>query len=403
MYKNILIWLLISLFYAYQYVLRVLPNIISPKLITKFNIGVTDIGQFAGIYYIGYTLAHIPVGLAIDRFGIKFVLPICMILTCTGSLPLILSDTWYYAIFGRIVVGIGSSAAAIGIFKVANLYFPQEKSPRMTSISMIIGMLGAIYGGLSCHFLFNTFGWNNVLYIFSVLGSILAISIFILTPVHNIQNSIVNIQDLKTIILNKRIILISLCSGLMIGPIQGFSDGWAQAFFLEIYKIDIEMANFMSSLILIGMLIGSLALSYLLEIYKNKHYEITIACALTMILSFILLFTQMRSFYIVLPILFIIGFSSGYQVITIYKALSYVTHRLLGITTAISNMIIMCFGFLFHTGIAHIINHSWNRTIIQGMPVYSPELLIKAISIIPICLLVAFFILLWLYSQEHKP
>ena len=89
MQRSFLIWLLASLYYAYQYILRVIPNIIAPELITKFNISIVDVGQFGGLYYIGYMLAHIPVGLALDRFGPKFVLPICVILTFTGTLNVI--------------------------------------------------------------------------------------------------------------------------------------------------------------------------------------------------------------------------------------------------------------------------------------------------------------------------
>ena len=123
--------------------MRVIPNIIAPELITKFNISITDVGQFGGLYYIGYTLAHIPVGLALDRFGPKFVLPACIVLTFAGTLPLICFDQWYYSILGRMIVGIGSSASAIGLFKVASMYFSQEKSARMASLSIIIGLLGS--------------------------------------------------------------------------------------------------------------------------------------------------------------------------------------------------------------------------------------------------------------------
>ncbi len=77
--SNFFVWLLVSLFYAYQYVLRVMPNIIAPALITKFNISVADLGQFNGLYYVGFTLVHIPVGLCFDRFGPKIVLPACAV------------------------------------------------------------------------------------------------------------------------------------------------------------------------------------------------------------------------------------------------------------------------------------------------------------------------------------
>ncbi|WP_174525405.1 MULTISPECIES: MFS transporter [unclassified Wolbachia] len=404
--RNFLIWLLASLFYAYQYILRVIPNIIAPELITKFNISIADVGQFGGLYYVGYTLAHIPIGLALDKFGPKFVLPICIILTFTGTLPLICFDEWYYSILGRIVVGIGSSASAIGLFKVASMYFAQEKSARMASLSIIIGLLGATCGGLPLDFLLDKFGWDYVIYTFSVFGCLLALLLFFITPSSNDQKEVsVNdnmFQDLKTVLFNKHVILIGFFGGLMVGPLQGFADAWAKTFLCEVYQITTDLASLLPSLMFVGMGAGSFFLAYFLEKYPNKHYEAIITCSFAMIASFLLLFTQVGGLYIALPALLVIGFASGYQVVTIYKAISYVNNNLVGLATAVSNMIVMVFGYFFHTGIAKIIDLCWDRTVIQGNPVYSAELLIKATSVIPVCLLVAVFGLLWLKNKDFR-
>lgn len=403
--RNFLIWLLASLFYAYQYILRVIPNIIAPELITKFNISITDIGQFGGLYYIGCTLAHIPIGLFLDRFGPKFVLPACIILTFTGTLPLICFDKWYYSILGRIIVGIGSSASAIGIFKVASMYFSQEKSARMASLSVIIGLLGATCGGLPLDFLLDKFGWNYVIYTFSAFGCLLALLLFFITPSSNDQEEEVSVNDnifqsLKTVLFNKHVILISFFGGLMVGPLQGFADAWAKTFLYEVYQMTADLASLLPSLIFVSMGAGSFFLAYFLEKYPNKHYEAIITCSFAMIASFLLLFTQVGGLYIALPVLLVIGFASGYQVVTIYKAISYVNNNLVGLATAVSNMIVMIFGYFFHTGIAKIVDLCWDRTVIQGNPVYGAELLIKATSIIPVCLLLAVFGFMWLKKRS---
>ncbi|OAM00234.1 MAG: permease [Wolbachia endosymbiont of Dactylopius coccus] len=406
MQRNFLIWLLASLFYAYQYILRVIPNIIAPELITKFNISIADVGQFGGLYYVGYTIAHIPIGLFLDRFGPKFVLPACTVLTFTGTLPLICFDEWSYSIIGRIIVGIGSSASAIGIFKVASMYFSQEKSARMASLSIIIGLLGATCGGLPLDFLLDKFGWDYVIYTFSAFGCLLALLLFFITPSSNDQKEVsVNdnmFQDLKTVLFKKHVILIGFFGGLMVGPLQGFADAWAKTFLYEVYQITTDLASLLPSLMFVGMGAGSFFLAYFLEKYPNKHYEAIITCSFAMIASFLLLFTQVGGLYIALPALLVIGFASGYQVVTIYKAISYVNNNLVGLATAVSNMIVMVFGYFFHTGIAKIIDLCWDRTVIQGNPVYSDELLIKATSIIPVCLLIAVFGLLWLKKQDEQ-
>jgi predicted MFS family arabinose efflux permease len=400
--RNFLIWLLASLFYAYQYILRVIPNIIAPELITKFNISIEDVGQFGGIYYIGYTLAHIPIGILLDRFGPKFVLPACIVLTFTGTLPLICFDEWSYSIIGRIIVGIGSSASAIGLFKVASMYFSQEKSARMASLSIIIGLLGAIYGGLPLDFLLDKFGWSYVIYTFSAFGCVLALLLFLITPKGNIQQEKVSIKDLKTVFFNKHIILISFFGGLMVGAMEGFADGWIKVFLCEVYEMTGDLASSLSSVIFIGMGAGSFSLAYLLEKYPNKHYEIIIACSFAMIAGFLMLFTGVGGLYIALSALFIIGFASGYQVVTIYKAISYVNNNLVGLATAMSNMIVMIFGEFFHTWIAKVVNFHWDQTMIEGNPIYGAELLIKATSIIPVCLLIAIFGFMWLKRQDKQ-
>ncbi|WP_174855537.1 MFS transporter [Wolbachia endosymbiont of Ctenocephalides felis wCfeT] len=400
--RNFLIWLLASLFYAYQYILRVIPNIIAPELIAKFGISIADVGQFGGVYYIGYTLAHIPVGLFLDRFGPKFVLPACIVLTFTGTLPLICFNEWSYSILGRIIVGAGSSASAIGLFKVASMYFAQEKSARMASLSIIIGLTGAIYGGLPLDFLLDKFGWNAVIYIFSAFGCLLALLLFFITPSNNTQGKKVSIKDIKAVLFNKHIFLISFFGGLMVGPLEGFADGWVKTFLCEVYQMTESLASSLSSVIFIGMGIGSFAIAYILEKYPNKHYEAIILCSLTMVVSFLLLFAQVDGLYVVLPLLFVIGFASGYQVVTIYKAISYVNHNLVGLATAVSNMIVMAFGYFFHTGIAKIIDLFWDRTVVAGNPVYGAELLIKATSTIPLCLFVAIFGFMWLKKQDKQ-
>ena len=71
-------WLIVSLFYAYQYVLRVMPSVMATDIVQKFQIDSTMFGQFAGIYYLGYSLMHIPVGIMLDSIGPKKIMPICI-------------------------------------------------------------------------------------------------------------------------------------------------------------------------------------------------------------------------------------------------------------------------------------------------------------------------------------
>src|ERR1700690_2834479 len=89
-----MIWIIASVFYAYQYVLRVMPSIMLTDIMQQFRIDALTFGQFSGLYYIGYALMHLPIGIMLDRYGPRKVMTGCILLTVAGLSPLIFADHW---------------------------------------------------------------------------------------------------------------------------------------------------------------------------------------------------------------------------------------------------------------------------------------------------------------------
>ena len=82
-----MVWIIASVFYAYQYILRVMPNIMLDDIMQQFQIGAATFGQFSGVYYIGYSAMHLPIGIMLDRFGPRKTMTGCILLTVIGLLP----------------------------------------------------------------------------------------------------------------------------------------------------------------------------------------------------------------------------------------------------------------------------------------------------------------------------
>ena len=374
-----IMWSIVSIFYAYQYILRVMPNIMMDDILRQFHIDTATFGQFSGIYYIGYSLMHLPIGIMLDRFGPKKVLPGCMIMTVIGLLPIIFADYWVYPIIGRALIGMGSSAAILGSFKVIRLGFSEDRFTRMLSLTVTIGLIGAIYGGAPVNFMCMTLGYKTVVALFVVMGICLALITYLIIPAIEVTSKTTIFGDIKDVFSNPKVIIVCLLAGLMVGPLEGFADVWGTAFLKQNYGFDSVIASSLPSLIYIGMCFGSPILSFIAE--KSTYYFGTIiAAAIIMAVSFFALtfgYATLNS----MSIMFIaVGVCSAYQIIAIYKASTYVQEHVVGLTTAIANMIIMTFGYAFHSIIGVIVNA-------MGGP-QSPEAFQLGIAVIPIGLVI---------------
>ena len=66
-----LAWLITTMFFFYQYMVRVFPNIISNEIFETFKITAEEFGTLGSIYSLTYGIVQIPIGFLLDRVKIK--------------------------------------------------------------------------------------------------------------------------------------------------------------------------------------------------------------------------------------------------------------------------------------------------------------------------------------------
>lgn len=385
-------WFLATLFYTFQYIIRVLPNVGMDHITSHFEIGSAQIGMFAAVYYIGYTLLHIPLSLFIDRFSVKNVLPTCSVIAALGLLPLIYSENFIYAVLGRFMIGAASSGAILGIFKVVKNGFSAERFTSMIGMSATIGLLGAIYGGRPIDYMIYTYGWETIIKFFVVFGLCFSAVLYVSLPSkveHGKYHFVLKemVCDVQKIFCNRRFLLLSLIGGLMVGPIEGFADTWGTLFFQSHFGLDRGHASTLPSFIFIGMCVGSTTIGYLTAKIQ-KHLIIIASCAICMLVIFAILFAipLYLDLNILYTLMFLAGVASAYQIVLLGKVRFFISDKLADLSSATCNMIMMIFGTIFHTIIGLVTQH-YNSVFI-------------GLGIIPIALLISTLMLVFLSSKK---
>jgi predicted MFS family arabinose efflux permease len=400
--KKLIAWLIVSLFYGYQFTLRIIPGILSNDIIKNFALDTTQFGFFCGIYYIGYTAIMIPMSILMDRYDEKKVILITVLMTSIGLIPL-LSESFYLLLLGRLMTGIGSVGAILSLFKITSMYFKPEKRSKMLGMGVTIGLLCAIYSGIPLSLMINNIGFKNAIIVLTSMGIVIGIIIFIVLPNHssrNAKNQSMDIKtllkDIKVIIKNRSLILLAVAGGLMVGPLEGFADAWSVTAFQVIHGWHFSDATLVPSTIFLGMCIGSSVIGFITE--KTQRYYSTIAIASMLMLLCFLIITYGNgiSSMVIFSILMIIGIASAYQIV-LFAKVSILSRNFITTGSAVANMIVMVFGSVYHMIIGNVI---MQVNTLQGTG-YSVESI--KFGILPIILgLILALPLIWIASNSEK-
>jgi len=235
------------------------------------------------------------------------------------------------------------------------LAFKEERFTRMLSLAVTIGLIGAIYGGGPVSYMCNTLGYKIVVQIFVGLGIALAAMTYFIVPNMAPTPHRPIRADIKEVLTNPKVIAVCIFAGMLVGPMEGFADVWAAEFLKEVYGFDTSVATCLPSMIYVGMCFGAPVLSLVAE--KTGNYLGSIVGAgVIMAAIFIALILGNLTVNSITISLLIVGVCCAYQIIAIYKASTYVPDYVSGLTTAVANMIIMSFGYVFNTIIGLVVN-----------------------------------------------
>ncbi len=391
--KAILLWIVANLFFAFQFILRLSVGILREEIMTKFAINAANFGSLAGYYYLGYATMQIPIGIMLDKFSFRNIMIVFITITSVGSFIFAETNNWNMLLFSRFLIGSGSAVAFLAVAKIIKTFFKTKYHSLMIGLSFSFGLIGAVFGETPMQIIFNHYGYIKILKYLAYICFTIGILIFITSKLldkkaikDNTDKKLkgIKIFDLYAVIINPKIILISLSGGLMVGSLEGFADIWAIPFFRDVYSLSLKKSIFITSQIYIGMCFGGPILAILARWVKSNNVAIAITGISTIMIFMILFNTVAINFIFGTIIMFILGILCCYQVLVFTLASNYVLKSQTGFAVSIINCVNMLFGYFFHSLIGTSISKKWDGILLNGLEFYSREVLISSLSIIPI-------------------
>lgn len=369
-----LMWGILVLFYIYQYIARSsIPTTLTDDIMAHYGLDSTGVGALLGCYYYAYTFMQVPAGKLIDKFGTRDTGAFAMFACALGLAVFVISSNCVLGSIGQILVGFGSAFAFLALLKCITAWFAPAQATVMTAISAAFGPIGPVIAGPVIATLAKSIDWKTLVLGYALIGATLALIIYLVVKDKNFaakgkeESSL--LKDLKILLSNPQIRLVSLYIMGLYAPISALADLWGVKFIKATYDIDTAQASLASNMIYVGVIVGCFLAGFMCNFMKSHKKVLVILCTISAI-AFLGVVCIKVPFSVMSVLLFLTGFGTGGTAIAFVVGTCLVPARMYGVTSGLVNMFSMLSGVILQLLLGFLIKLSWDGTVINGVPVY---------------------------------
>ena len=397
-----------ALFYCYEFVLRIVPGALQGELSEAFgHISAATFGQLAALYYFAYSPMQMPVGMLMDRFGPRRLLSFACLCCTFGSFLFSYSSSLMIAGTGRFLVGLGSSFAFVGVLSLAVHWLPRRYFSLVTGLVTTLGMLGVVYGEVKVTALTSSMGLSHVLGLLVALGAVLTGLIFLVVR-DGPGGAQIKAQPLSLffnqvwkVLISPQVWLIGLVGASLYTSLSVFGELWGKSYLeLAHHLTKIEAARSISVMFL-GWAVGAPLAGYWSDRTGRRVFPLVVGALCSLICISMVLYCPNLSYFSLNILLFLYGVFSGTEIIVFIMAKENSGALVSGTVFAAVNMIVSLGGVIYQPLIGVLLDTFSQGQMVAGEHIYSIVDYQRALSILPLSLLLVVFLGFFLKDHQH--
>lgn len=379
-------WFSVALFYCYQYILRVSPSVMVIELRHDFLMTAEQFASMGALYLYAYSLLQIPLGILIDRIGVRKIVLFSVALCIAGAITMANANQLIWVQLSRILIGAGSACAFMSALKIAADYLPAGKRGLLMGATLTLGTAGALTAGKPLVRLLESIGWRQTITWTAFLGVVLFVFVFIILRLPKRSHDVVQthiFSNIIQIIRNRPVMIYAFLAIGLYTPLSILADLWGTIFLIQKYGLTRADAAQTSMMMYLGLAIGSLMLPWISEKWSVLNTSIRV-CGLGILFLFtFILFGPPVGIVAVTALLIMLGIFCGAEMMCFAGAAAYTTQSNSGMTLGVVNTLNMLGGALLQQAIGFLLDKRWSGTLdVDGLRIYSSEDFIIALSVL---------------------
>ena len=152
--------------------------VIAPELMRDLGLAPRALGLVTGAFFLAFGAFQIPVGVLLDRFGPRRVVPAMFSFAVAGALVFAAADTAGGLALGRALMGVGCASAFMGGLVACARWFPPDRFATVSASILAAGGTGALLSTTPLAFAAETVGWRGAFVAMAGVTALVAVLVY---------------------------------------------------------------------------------------------------------------------------------------------------------------------------------------------------------------------------------
>ena len=333
----ILIILLIAYFFVYFH--RTSTAVVGTEIVSAVGGSVALLGS---AYFYSYMLMQIPSGLMADRYGVRSLVSVFLLIAALGAFLIGLGESWNTVLIGRVLIGLGLGAIYIPMLKVLAVWFKKNEFASLNGIILAVGNAGAIASATPLAILSDAIGWQDVFIFLAITTLILAVMCYVIIRNHPSEKGYMSIEEIISnetgvSISDSTSAKVSMKSGLMTvvtsgrkfwapaiayfllyGTLMTYEGLWAGTYFNNAYDFEYN-SSWMITAVGIGMIIGAPLAGLMSDRVFHSRKRVSLSGNIGYAVIWLIIFTfagMINNYTFWIAVNVAMGFTASWMIVT---------------------------------------------------------------------------------------
>lgn len=280
-------------------------------------------GVFAGMFLNGCVIFLIPAGILLDKFSVKKLLLISVVVVVLSVVGLTFTQNLVAAKFFRFITGVAHCIAFMAPLRLAPRWFPSKKLALAVGVVITFAVTGGLISQTPMYWVVTAFGGKYTMFINMGIGTVIFFLILFFVKNHpkgEAREGFVNALPLwkgfKKAISNRQNWLAGSYIGLLNLAVLLLGAIWGTNYLQYKYSyLSSETITSVIGMIFIGTMIGSPLCGLISDKLKNRKWTMFLGALASLFIMFVIMFIKNPSAGFLYLLFLLLGVITSVQTI----------------------------------------------------------------------------------------